>query len=85
MDLAHQLDRNLQLLGCLKELIVAQGNNVADLLLDLAHVTHGLNDVARTRLTLGANHSGALGNTAQRLAQIAGAADKWHVKLVLSM
>ena len=32
MDLAHQLDRNLQLLGCLKELVVAQGNNVADLL-----------------------------------------------------
>lgn len=83
MDLAHQLDRNLQLLSCLKELVVAQGNNVADLLFDLAHVTHGLNDVARTRLPLGANHRGALGNTAQRLAQIAGAADKRHVKLGL--
>lgn len=52
MDLAHQLDRNLQLLGCLKELVVAQGNNVADLLLDLAHMAHGLNDVARARLAL---------------------------------
>ena len=83
MDLAHQLDRNLQLLGCLKELIIAQGNNVTDLLLDLAHVTHGLNDVARPRLTLGANHRGAFGKTAQRLAQITGAADKRHVKLGL--
>ena len=71
------------MLGCLKELVVAQGNNVTDLLLDLAHVTHGLNDVARTRLTLGANHRGAFGNTAQRLAQITGAADKRHVKLGL--
>ena len=83
MDLTHQLDRNLQLLGCLKELVVTQGNNVADLLLDLAHVAHGLNDVARTRLTLGANHRGALGNAAQRLAQAAGTADKRDVKLGL--
>ena len=66
MDLAHQLDRNLQLLGCLKELIIAQGNNVADLLLDLAHVAHGPDHVARARLALGADHRGALGNTAQR-------------------
>ena len=64
MNLAYQLDRNLQLLGCLKELIIAQSDNVADLLLDLAHVTHSLNDVARARLALGANHRGALGNTA---------------------
>ena len=83
MDLAHQLDRNLQLLSCLKELIIAQSDNVTDLLLDLAHVAHGLDDVARARLALGANHRGALGNTAQRLAQIAGAADKRHVKLGL--
>ena len=83
MNLAYQLDRNLQLLGCLKELIIAQGNNVADLLLDLAHVTHSLNDVARARLALGANHRGAFGNTAQRLAQVAGTADKRDVKLGL--
>ena len=83
MDLAHQLDRNLQLLGRLEQLIIAQGDNVADLLLDLAHVTHGLNDVARARLAFGADHRGALGNTAQRLAQIAGATDKRHVKLGL--
>ena len=56
MDLAHQLDRNLQLLGRLEQLIIAQGDNVADLLLDLAHVTHGLNDVARARLAFGADH-----------------------------
>lgn len=83
MDLADQFDRNLQLFGCLKELIIAQSDNVTDLLLDLAHVAHGLDDVARARLALGANHRGALGNTAQRLAQIAGAADKRHVKLGL--
>lgn len=83
MDLAHQLDRNLQLLGCLKELVVAQSNNVTDLLLDLAHVAYSTDDVARARLALGADHRGALGNTAQRLAQIAGAADKRHVKLGL--
>ena len=83
MDLAHQLDRNLQLLGCLKELVVAQGDNVADLLLDLAHVAHGLDHVARARLALGADHRGALGDAAQRLAQVAGTADKRDVKLGL--
>ena len=81
MDIAHQLDRNLQLLGSLKELVVTQSNNVADLLLDLAHVAHSLDDVARARLALGTNHRGALGNTAQRLAQVAGTADKRDVKL----
>ena len=83
MDLADQLDRNLQLLGCLKELVIAQSDNVTDLLLDLAHMAHGLNDVACARLALGANHRGALGNTAQRLAQVAGTADKRDVKLGL--
>ena len=73
------------MLGCLKELIIAQSNNVADLLLDLAHVAYSLDDVARAWLALGADHRGTLGNTAQRLAQVAGTADKRHVKLVLSI
>ena len=83
MDLADQLDRHLQLLGCLKELVVTQGNNVADLLLDLAHMANGLDHVARARLALGADHRGALGDAAQRLAQVTGTADKRDVKLGL--
>ena len=46
-------------------------------------MTYGLDHVARARLALGADHRGTLGNTAQRLAQVAGTADKRDVKLGL--
>ena len=46
-------------------------------------MAHGLHHVARAGLALGADHRGALGDAAQRLAQIAGAADERHVELGL--
>ena len=71
------------MLGSLEELILTHAHQSANLALHQSHVTHSLNDIARTRLTLGANHRGALGNTAQRLAQVFGSTDKGHVKLGL--
>ncbi len=82
MDLAHQLDRNLQLLGCLKELIIAQGNNVADLLLDLAHVAHGLTTSPVPGSPL-VRIIVAPSATRRSARPVAGTADKRDVKLGL--
>ena len=46
-------------------------------------MAHGLDDVARARLTLGADHRGTLGNAAERLAEVACATDERHLKLCL--
>ena len=43
----------------------------------------GLDNVAGARLALGSDHRGALGDAAQRLAEVAAAADERHLQLVL--
>ena len=50
----------------------------ADLGADLAHVPGRLDDVAGAGLALGADHRGALGEPAQRLAEVGRAADERH-------
>ena len=50
---------------------------------DGARVAHGLDDVARARLALGAQHRRALGDAAQRLAETLAAADEGGGELVL--
>ena len=83
MHVLHQLNGHLQLLGGLEQLVGAQVLNATDLGVHHAHVAHGLHHVARAGLALGANHRGAFGDAAQRLAQVAGAADERHVELGL--
>ena len=78
MHVAHQLNGYLQLLGLLEQLVLAQGDNVTNLAVHLAHVAHGLHDVARAGLALRANHGRALGDAAQGLAQIARTAYERH-------
>ena len=46
-------------------------------------MAHGLDDVAGAGLALRADHRRALGDAAQRLAQVGGAADERHGELVL--
>ena len=83
MHVLGEIVRHGQLLGGLVHLVVAQGDELADLLVHGAHVTHGLDDIARARLALGADHGRALGDTAQRFAQVLRAAHERHVELVL--
>ena len=83
MHVLGEIVRHGQLLGSLVHLVVAQGDEFADLLVHGAHVAHGLDDVARARLALGADHGRALGDTAQRFAQVLRAAHERHVELVL--
>ena len=79
----HEVVGSLELLGSLEELVLAHADEATDLSLHQAHVAYGLDDVARARLTLGANHRGTLGNAAERLAEIACATDERHLKLCL--
>ena len=44
---------------------------------------HSLNNIAGTRLALGADHGSTLADAAQCLAQILGTADKRHLELML--
>ena len=83
MHVLGEIVRHGQLLGGLVHLVVAQGDELADLLVHGAHVTHGLDDIARARLALGADHGRALRDTAQRFAQVLRAAHERHVELVL--
>src|SRR5207245_875595 len=52
--------------------------DLADVAEDHAQVAHGLDDVAAARLALGADHGRALGDAAQGLAEVGGAADEGH-------
>lgn len=51
-------------------------SSTANLGIDSAHVLNGLNDITGTGLTLGADHSSTLGDTAKGLAQVAAATDE---------
>ena len=76
MHLAQQLHRHLQLLRRFEQFVIAQVLDAADLGVHAAHMAHGLHDVARARLALGADHRGAFGNAAQGLPEVARSADE---------
>ena len=75
---AHELVRRLQVLRLGVQLVAAQRLQPPDAAEDGAHVRDGVDDVARSGLTLGADHRGALADAAQRLAEVRGAADERH-------
>ena len=81
MHFLEQGVRNTELFCRLEEFIFGHTCHAANLALHSAHVSHGLNDVARARFALGANHGCALGDTAKGFAQIARAADERHGEL----
>ena len=82
-DLPDQLVRRLQLLGRDEQLVLAHALERADARPAGADVAHGLDDVARARLALGADHRGALVDAPQRLAEVAAAAHERHLEGVL--
>jgi hypothetical protein len=70
-------------LGVGEDLVVVHAAERADVAHDGAHVAHGLDDVARAGLPLGADHGGALAHPAERLAEVAAAADEGDAEVVL--
>lgn len=85
-SLAEQLVGGLELTGKGAELrlgVSAGGVDSAgagNLGVDGAHVLNGLDDVAGTGFTLGADHGSTLGDAAQGLAQVAAAADEGNLE-----
>ena len=73
---ADELERRLQLLRLGVELLGGERPQAADVAEDRAHVADGVDDVARARLALRADHGRALAQAPQRLAQVATAADE---------
>ena len=56
MHILRELVRHGELLGRLIHLVVAQGDEFADLAVHRAHVTHGLDHVASAGLAFRADH-----------------------------
>ena len=83
MYVLNQFHGNGKLLCLFEELIFAKRNHVTNLLVHLAHMANCLNDVARARLALGADHSCAFGNAAKSFAQVACAAYEGNRELGL--
>ncbi|EHM25040.1 hypothetical protein SPW_6547 [Streptomyces sp. W007] len=75
-DLLDQLVGGAEVLGGGVQLVVVEAAQPGDLVLDLTQVADGLDDVAGTGLALRADHGRALGDAAQGLAQVGGAADE---------
>ena len=74
-DLLDQVVRRLQLLGRDVQLVLARGRASRRISrADRAHVGDGVGDVAGAGLALGADHRRALGDPAQRLAEVGRAA-----------
>src|SRR5207244_832210 len=71
-----QLVGRAEVLGLGHQLLGRERREASDSRGDRAHVPHGLHDVARARLALGADHRRALADAPERLAQVACAADK---------
>mmetsp|Transcript_71273 Transcript_71273/g.153746 ORF Transcript_71273/g.153746 Transcript_71273/m.153746 type:complete len:225 (-) Transcript_71273:380-1054(-) len=83
LDLLEEVQGRPHLLGHGEELVLVHGLDHADLLVQRADVAHRLDDVAGAGLALRADHARALGDAAERLAQVAAAADERHLELVL--
>jgi len=73
----------LDLLGVGEELRVIHQLSLADLGLDGAAVTDGLDNVTGTGLTLGADHGSTLVDAAESLTEVLAAADEGDLVVVL--
>ena len=73
-DVAHELDRRAEVLGRRHVLLGAERGEPRHLAEHRALVANGLDDVAGARLALGADHRRALGDPAERLAEVASSA-----------
>src|SRR5216683_4110398 len=79
----QQLDRRPDLLGFMHQLGVAQPVKLPNPCVDGPGMSNGFDHVAGSGFTLGANHRGAFGDSAQRLTEIATTADERNLERVL--
>ena len=82
-DFDHQIIRCPKLSGLGHQLFTRQQLQAAHTAAKGAQMTHGLYNIAGTGFTLGSDHRGALADAAQRLTEIAAAADKGYTEVLL--
>ncbi|KAL8140959.1 LOW QUALITY PROTEIN: hypothetical protein V2J09_006980 [Rumex salicifolius] len=75
--------RRRYLLGVVEHLVVVHVPQNPNISRQRPHVADGLDDVAGSSLSLGANHRRSLANTAQCLAEVAASADEGDAEVVL--
>ena len=83
MNFAHEFIRRAQIPRRRHKFVVGHILDAAHFAKHLAGVPNRLYDVAGAGLALGADHSGAFADAAERLAQVAAAAHKRHFEIVL--
>ena len=81
--LLDQVKWGLDILGIGVKFILIHALQAADFTHHRARVADSFDHIAGARFALGADHRGTLGDTTQRLAQVATATDKGHGKFVL--
>ena len=83
MDVLHEVDGDLQLLGLLVELVGAHVLDLPDLGVHHPHVVDGLDDVPGSGLALGPDHGRSLGDPSEGLAEVPRTADEGDLELGL--
>ncbi|KAL0555664.1 hypothetical protein IC582_009618 [Cucumis melo] len=83
LRLQHQIIWRSDLFGEGKDLIVVHVPQQPDIPHHGPHVSHSLNDIAGTGLTLGSDHCRPFTNTPQRLTEVTAATDKRNAEVVL--
>jgi hypothetical protein len=81
-DVLHEIQRRAEIACVGDEFFRRRDRERRDRIADRAHVADCLDDVARSRFALAANHRGTFGDAPQRLAEIARAADERHAEIV---
>ena len=82
-DPDDELERGAEVLGGRHPLVLRQERERLDLARDLAQVPDGVDDVARARLALRADHRGPFADPPKRLAEVPAAAHERHLEVVL--
>lgn len=85
MDVEDKIIGDLEFLGRFIQLIRTSGCRVSDLLLNFSHVADSLDDVARARFALGADHGSAFADSPERFAQVLAPQTKGTLNFVLSI
>jgi hypothetical protein len=82
-DLRDEIERSAEVLRFRHELLRAERRQLSDVRAHGAKVLHGLDDVARPRLSFRSDHRRSFTDAPQSLAEIAAAADEGNVERAL--
>src|SRR5512143_3429523 len=76
LEMTYQINRRAKVFGFCHELLIVKRGDPPNGIVNSAHVTDSLDNIARAGFALGADHGCPLADPAERLAQVTAAADK---------